>query len=333
MQSNDDDKAQKALGDESQGRHSPEGSTYDVGYGKPPKPSQFKPGQSGNPRGRPRGSKNRPKPLSEFEHYLFEELEREHEVHNGGKVRKMNAKQIIASRLVASAAKGDAKAQKFVIDEMHRADQHRRESHAERWERLAEIKMDINTSWATYHAIWRHFGLPHPNTIVRDTEGGILFLEPLTPEERLDRFRLRQDLKAVEEALKLAEANDENTTRLKARRRRLETVLTGSDVNMAIHIDVIDADTHLLEWLQSAVPEAHYLADLFILLPSEELARFRELLTEHQAVVDQLFYLQSCDARASPSVRRQRRTAELRRKEEELLNALNQMDPRRLPLR
>ncbi len=33
-------------------------SQYDVGYGKPPKNGQFAPGTSGNPKGRPRGSKN-----------------------------------------------------------------------------------------------------------------------------------------------------------------------------------------------------------------------------------------------------------------------------------
>ncbi len=32
---------------------------YDVGYGKPPKEKQFKQGRSGNPKGRPRGSKNK----------------------------------------------------------------------------------------------------------------------------------------------------------------------------------------------------------------------------------------------------------------------------------
>tara|TARA_R110000824_G_scaffold399102_1_gene603965 strand:- start:2567 stop:2950 length:384 start_codon:yes stop_codon:yes gene_type:complete len=31
---------------------------YDVGYGKPPKETQFKSGESGNPKGRPKGSKN-----------------------------------------------------------------------------------------------------------------------------------------------------------------------------------------------------------------------------------------------------------------------------------
>ncbi|MDP1027101.1 DUF5681 domain-containing protein [Sphingomonas sp. KR1UV-12] len=33
-------------------------AAYEVGYGKPPVARRFKPGQSGNPRGRPKGSKN-----------------------------------------------------------------------------------------------------------------------------------------------------------------------------------------------------------------------------------------------------------------------------------
>ena len=33
-------------------------TTCEVGYGKPPKESQFKAGTSGNPKGRPKGSKN-----------------------------------------------------------------------------------------------------------------------------------------------------------------------------------------------------------------------------------------------------------------------------------
>jgi hypothetical protein len=38
---------------------------YEVGYAKPPARTRFKPGQSGNPKGRPRGSKNARPSLSE----------------------------------------------------------------------------------------------------------------------------------------------------------------------------------------------------------------------------------------------------------------------------
>jgi len=31
---------------------------FEVGFGKPPRSTRFKPGQSGNPNGRPRGAKN-----------------------------------------------------------------------------------------------------------------------------------------------------------------------------------------------------------------------------------------------------------------------------------
>jgi hypothetical protein len=43
-----DNKSRKALAVQ------PRQSTYDVGYGKPPADTSFKPGQSGNPKGRPK---------------------------------------------------------------------------------------------------------------------------------------------------------------------------------------------------------------------------------------------------------------------------------------
>ena len=39
-------------------RKKPSDRDYDVGYGKPPKANRFQPGQSGNSRGRPKGTKN-----------------------------------------------------------------------------------------------------------------------------------------------------------------------------------------------------------------------------------------------------------------------------------
>ena len=37
----------------------PRSVDYDVGFAKPPAASRFKPGRSGNPKGRPKGARNR----------------------------------------------------------------------------------------------------------------------------------------------------------------------------------------------------------------------------------------------------------------------------------
>ncbi len=43
----------------------PEGGEARVGYGRPPKSGQFRKGVSGNPKGKPKGAKNRPRAESE----------------------------------------------------------------------------------------------------------------------------------------------------------------------------------------------------------------------------------------------------------------------------
>jgi|688.fasta_scaffold351124_2 hypothetical protein len=76
---------------------------YHVGYAKPPKDHQFKKGQSGNPKGRPKGSKN-------LKTILAEELDREVTVTQNGVPRKISKMRLAARQQADKAAKGDSKA-------------------------------------------------------------------------------------------------------------------------------------------------------------------------------------------------------------------------------
>lgn len=75
----------------------------DVGYKKPPEQSRFKKGQSGNPVGRPKGSKNTLKLLDAV-------LEQKIKVQQEGKTISITKKQAMLMQLVNSAVKGDIKA-------------------------------------------------------------------------------------------------------------------------------------------------------------------------------------------------------------------------------
>jgi len=82
---------------------------YEVGYGKPPCHTRFKKGQSGNPRGRPRGAKNLPTLLSEALN------ERVIVTENGGQ-RSITKRQAIITQLVNRSATADLRAIKILLD-------------------------------------------------------------------------------------------------------------------------------------------------------------------------------------------------------------------------
>ena len=81
---------------------------YEVGYGKPPRHTRFKPGRSGNPRGRPGGSKN----LSTL---LSEALKEPVIVVENGRRRKIPKRQAIVTQLVNRSAKADLKAIQILL--------------------------------------------------------------------------------------------------------------------------------------------------------------------------------------------------------------------------
>jgi hypothetical protein len=88
----------------------PEGERdYEVGYGKPPRHTRFRKGQSGNPQGRPKESKNLATLLKEAlnEPVIVAE--------NGGR-RKITMREAIIKQLVKRSATADLRATKILLD-------------------------------------------------------------------------------------------------------------------------------------------------------------------------------------------------------------------------
>ena len=76
-----------------------DGDNYEVGYRRPPKHTRFKKGQSGNPKGRPKKSKN-------LETLVQQELDTGITVKEGGREKRVTKREAIAMRVVNGALAG-----------------------------------------------------------------------------------------------------------------------------------------------------------------------------------------------------------------------------------
>ena len=81
---------------------------YAVGYKKPPLHTRFKKGQSGNPRGRPRGSKN-------FSTLLTEALNEPVVVTGDGRRRTISKRELGLKQLANKFAMAEAQATKMLL--------------------------------------------------------------------------------------------------------------------------------------------------------------------------------------------------------------------------
>jgi hypothetical protein len=95
--------------------HNNSSGSYETGYGKPPKQHQFKPGQSGNPRGRPKGSKNTSTIIDEI-------LNRKVRIRTERGVRKITVHEAMLTGIADQGLKGDTKSAAFLFDRKERAE-------------------------------------------------------------------------------------------------------------------------------------------------------------------------------------------------------------------
>lgn len=90
------------------------------GYRKPPRHSQFRKGESGNPRGRRKGTKN-------FDTILAEELGQTITVTERGKQRAVTKGRAVVKTLIAKALSGDQRATANLLKLFPNADRANRE--------------------------------------------------------------------------------------------------------------------------------------------------------------------------------------------------------------
>lgn len=166
-------------------------STYDVGYAKPPVETRFKKGQSGNPRGRPKGAKNELPALHEerLKDIVLQEAYRTITVQDAGRSVTIPMAQAVIRAMTVNAAKGQHRAQRLFSELLASTETSRRRLHDEYFEGALTYK----TEWDKELERRKQASitnlpdpLPHPNQIVLDMRTGTVRMTgPMTKEEKV----------------------------------------------------------------------------------------------------------------------------------------------------
>jgi hypothetical protein len=164
-------------------------SSYGVGYGKPPAAARFKPGQSGNPKGRPKGARNRMPQLNEerLKSIVMAEAYRTIKVNDGSQQVNMQVAKAVVRAISLNALKGHHRAQRLFAELLGQTETSNKALHDE-WLNTA---LEYKVQWEREITRCRQRGLPdpdpvpHPDHIDLDMNTGQIVVDgPFTYKQR-----------------------------------------------------------------------------------------------------------------------------------------------------
>ena len=169
--------------------------SYHVGFRKPPVASRFRPGQSGNRRGRPKGARNKRPALDEerLKSIIIEEAYRTIKVTEGSKQITITMAQAVIRALAVNAARGQLRSQQTFANLLSRvesanrafSDEYLREAieYKYSWEEELERRANLGISGPE--------PIPHPDDIILDRKTDRVIIKgPMTKEEKVKWDRL-----------------------------------------------------------------------------------------------------------------------------------------------
>lgn len=162
---------------------------YKVGYGKPPANNRFKQGQSGNPRSRPRGSKNKKPALNaeRLKDIILEEAYRSIKINDGPSQVTVPMAQAVMRSLAHNAVKGNTRAQRLFAEMVSSTEAQNSQMMRELFESAIEYKQCWNEEINRRNklGINEPNPIPHPDDVILNArDGTVQFVGPMTEEEK-----------------------------------------------------------------------------------------------------------------------------------------------------